>query len=257
MEPSAVVKVFKILEVLSGDAGPLPLNVLAREAGMPKPTIYRILRKMCDIGYVDRSDGGVYELTSKIRSLFVLPVDRRLVNASSAELEELHNKLDETVNLGILRDEGIIYLRVLETKRALRRVVETGCVDPFHCTALGRAILAHLPEEHRASLLNENTLLKKVTPETVVDLAKLRDILEDVRRLGYAVERDETDIGVTCISAPIFLAKQVIGAISLSAPSVRLHGESENNAIRAVKKAAGNISVNISAGPSTNSAMAI
>jgi DNA-binding IclR family transcriptional regulator len=95
-------------------------------------------------------------------------------------------------------------------------------------------------------LLNETTILKKATPETVVDLSKLRDILEDVRRLGYAVERDETDIGVTCISAPIFMAKQVIGAISLSAPSVRLRGESENNAIRAVKKASATITATLS-----------
>jgi DNA-binding IclR family transcriptional regulator len=70
--------------------------------------------------------------------------------------------------------------------------------------------------------------LKKLTTETIVDPQRLMEILDDARRLGYAVECDETDIGVTCIGAPICPEGRVVGAVSVSAPSVRLRGGLEN-----------------------------
>lgn len=238
MEQSAIVKVFRILEELGTSESTVPLNVLARASGLPKPTAHRVLRQMCDLGYVKRSDGGCYGLTPKIRNLSAPPVERKLLAAAKPALEELHQQLGETVNLAVLRNSGVVYLLVLETTQALRRVKETDRADPFHCTALGRAMVGHLPPEEVKALFAHQTKFEKLTPETVVDPLRLYEILDDVRRLGYAVERDETDIGVTCIGAPIFQAGHVAGAISLSAPSARLHGGQENRAIRAVKQTA-------------------
>jgi DNA-binding IclR family transcriptional regulator len=238
MELSAIVKIFRLLEELGSHESSVPLNVLARASGIPKPTAHRVLRQMCDIGYVEREAGGSYRLTSKIRYLSGPSAERQLLSAGESILEELHRQLDETVNLAVLRNSDVVYLRVLETRQSLRRVVEANCVDPFHCTALGRAIAAHLPHDELNYLLAQKKDLEKLTTETVNDPIRLLEILDDVRRLGYAVERDETDIGVTCIGAPIFRNSRVIGAVSLSAPSARLRGGLENKAISAVKQTA-------------------
>jgi DNA-binding IclR family transcriptional regulator len=238
MELSAIVKIFRLLEELGSRESSVPLNVLARASGIPKPTAHRVLRQMCNIGYVEREVGGSYRLTSKIRYLSGPPAERQLLAAGESILEELHRQLDETVNLAVLRNTDVVYLRVLETRQSLRRVVEANCVDPFYCTALGRAIVAHLPQDELNYLLAQKKDLEKLTTETVNDPIRLREILDDVRRLGYAVERDETDIGVTCIGAPIFRNDRVIGAVSLSAPSARLRGGLENKAISAVKQTA-------------------
>lgn len=247
MELSAIVKIFRLLEELGSSESPLQLNALARATEIPKATAHRVLRQLCEIGYVERQNGGVYRLTSKIQYLSGPPRDRQLLLAADVPLEELHRQLGETVNLAVLRNSGIVYLRVFETIRRLRRVVEANCIDPFHCTALGRAIVAHLPQNAVKELFARNPNLEKLTAETVVDPPRLMEILDDVRRLGYAIERDETDIGVTCIGAPICPDGQVIGAVSLSAPSARLRGSLENAAIRAVKQTAAEITARLSA----------
>lgn len=246
MEQTAIVKVFRLLEELGSREPPVPLNVLARASGIPKPTAHRVLRQMCDIGYVERAEGGTYRLTSKIRYLSAPPVERQLLAVAEPALEELQRQLGETVNLAVLRNGGVVYLRVLETTQNLRRVVEANSVDPFYCTALGRAMVANLPPETVKALLAKQVKLEKLTSETIVDPIRLSEILDDVRRLGYAVERDETDIGVTCIGAPIFQGERVIGAVSLSAPSARLRGGLENSAIRAVKQTAVNVTSKLS-----------
>ena len=247
MESSSIVKAFRLLEELGGRQSHVQLAVLARASGIPKVTAHRVLRQLCDIGYVEREEGGAYRLTSKIQQISAPPLARQLLAAAGLPLEELHRELGETVNLAVLRNGGVVYLRVVETIQPLRRVVEANCIDPFHCTALGRAIVSQMPRESIEELIAREQKLKKLTTETVVDPVHLKEILDDVRRLGYAVERDETDIGVTCIGAPICAEARVVGAVSVSAPSARLRGGLENQAIRAVKQAAASITANLSA----------
>lgn len=112
MELSAIVKVFRLMEELGSRESPAQLSVLARASGIPKATAHRVLRQLCDIGYVEREEGGTYRLTSKIQQLSAPPVARQLLVAAESHLEELHRQLGETVNLAVLRDGGVVYLRV-------------------------------------------------------------------------------------------------------------------------------------------------
>jgi IclR family acetate operon transcriptional repressor/IclR family KDG regulon transcriptional repressor len=115
-----------------------------------------------------------------------------------------------------------MYLRVIESAHPLRRIAEPESTDPFYCTALGRAIVGHLDDAQRGFLLKQPHDFASRTPQTVTGPAQLAQILDEVKRSGYAIERDQTDVGVTCIGAPVFdAADQVIAAISLSVPSAR------------------------------------
>jgi len=219
MEPGVLVKAFGLLEVLGEESAAIGLGDAARRAQIAKPTAHRILNSLVDLGYVDHIDGGRYRLSRRIHALAV-GAGRWLLDAADPHLNRLHLVTGETVNLGVMRQHRVVYLRVIESRHPLRRIVEPGAADPVHSTALGRAILAHLSADKQNAILNAANLSPN-TPHTLVTIDAIREKIEDVRRIGYAQESDETDLGVTCIGAPLFTRDGVAAAISISVPSVR------------------------------------
>jgi IclR family acetate operon transcriptional repressor/IclR family KDG regulon transcriptional repressor len=242
MESSVVVKTFRLLEVFAGSDHDQSLNALTDAVGLAKPTVHRLLKLLGDIGYVKRTSVGHYRLTGKIQELALKPDDRQLLAAAQPVLADLHGQSGETVNLGVLRQGRTVYLHVIESVHPLRRIVEPQATDPFHCTALGRAIVAHLPPASGAALLNQSVALERRTPATVTEPDRLREILAEVRRDGYAVEHDQTDVGVTCVAAPVFRGEDVAAAISLSVPTARAIGQRLGELVDAVRTAAAAVS---------------
>jgi DNA-binding IclR family transcriptional regulator len=117
--------------------------------------------------------------------------------------------------------------------------VEPGATDPFHCTALGRAIVAHLPDARRDQLLAASAgPLEQRTQATVTDRRTLVRILAQVSTAGHAVERDQTDVGVTCVGAPVFRRDEAVAAVSLSVPTARAGDARLRGFVRAVRAAA-------------------
>src|SRR5581483_9217969 len=165
---------------------------------------HRLLQSLIGLGYVQHETGGVYRLTPKLRWLAMDWTDGRLATVADPILRTLHAGTGETVNLGTIRGDRICYLTTLESAHALRRVTQGEATDPALCTALGRAIAAHLPPSRRDQLLRTSSP-KPRTPKTVTDVEELRRILTRAHQQGYAVERDQTDLGVTCIAAPILV----------------------------------------------------
>jgi DNA-binding IclR family transcriptional regulator len=244
MESTVLVKAFALLEALAGTNGGSTLGEIAAATRQTKPTVHRILRSLAAMGYVDHVEGGRYRTTDKLRQLGLQGSDRTLVALAGPTLQSLRERTGETVNLGVLRNNRIAYLLTLESTHALRRVADsdTGAAggDPLFTTALGRAIAAHLPVAERDRLLG-TVPVERRTPRTVTDPAALRTILEQARRDGYAVEHDQTDVGVTCCGAPVFAGTAVVAAISISAPSARAEGR-EGAWIRWLREAAAELS---------------
>ncbi len=244
MESSSLVKALGLLEATAQEPAGRGLAILAAEVGLAKPTAHRILKTLVALGYLERSAGGVYRQTLQVNRLVSGEQPRRLLSIAEPVLRELHASTRETVNLGVLRYHQVVYLQVLESPQPLRRVATLNSTDPFHSTSLGRAIAGHLPAEQRESLLAAARLEKR-TPRTTVDRAALSTILERVARDGYAVELDETDIGVTCIGAPIFEGGKPVAAISLSVPTARADRGALESFVRFVCAAARQVSTQL------------
>jgi DNA-binding IclR family transcriptional regulator len=225
MESTVLVKAFALIEALAGSGGSASLAELAGVTAQAKPTTHRVLRALAAMGYVEQStDDAEYRLTSKLRHLALGSADRDLAAAAQPILQRLRDQTGETVNLGVLRQGGISYLTVIESGHALRRVTgELSTGDPVFTTALGRAIASQLAPASRERLMR-GAAIPKCTRHTVTDPSRLRAILAQARRDGYAVERDQTDVGVTCFGAPVFRGGAVVGAVSISAPSARAVG---------------------------------
>lgn len=237
MESGILVKAFALLETLADAPGGKGLADLAATNALAKPTAHRVLQCLIGAGYVEKSEVSAYRLTGKLRSLVLGVDDRALTAAGEAPLKALHGKTGETVNLGVLRGDRIIYLMTIESTHPLRRVVQANDTDPFHCTALGRAIVSHLPASQQALMLKRSSPAKR-TPETVTDRQQLQSILTTARRDGFSIERNQTDLGVTCIGFPVFQADTVVAAVSLSAPSVRFDAVTQKRWMSLVQSAA-------------------
>lgn len=235
MESSSLTKALGILEATAGHPDGRSLADLAAEVGVPKPTAHRILKSLTGLGYLERPQAGVYRQSPLAKRLVSDSMSRRLIEAAGDSLRELHTRTKETVNLGMLRHDRVLYLEVLECVLPLRRIA-TRASDPFHTTALGRAMAAFLPRDKQAKLLAKARLERR-TPATITDRKRLLDVLAQVATQGYAIEIDETDIGVTCIAAPVFNKDAVIGAISISAPSARVTAANLERLVKLVQRA--------------------
>lgn len=244
MEATSLGKAFHVMEVLASSEGALSLMEIVQELGFHKPTVHRILRELVELGYVSRVEKGVYQITPKLRRLALGGIDDRLTEIADPFLRALHDETAETANLGVLRGTKIRYLRVLESKHPLRRIVEPNSTDPFYSTSLGRAITLQMSDATWDALIDRTKLIARTT-ETVVDINQLRKIHRRVKQDGYAVEQDQNDVGVTCIGAPIYEDENVIAAISLSVPSARVDQKTLQRLIKTVVQTAQRISKQI------------
>jgi DNA-binding IclR family transcriptional regulator len=237
MESRALVKAFDLLEALADRDKTATLAELATALQLPKPTAHRILRSLASLGYVHHEAGGRYALTPKLRWLTMGFGDRRLASIAHPFLVRLHKETNEEINLGVLRRGRVGYVTILECSQPLRRVIGSQDSDPVFCTALGRAIVAHLPPPRQKQLL-DSIPIEPRTPRTVTSRAEMQKILATIRASGHAIERDQTDLGVTCIAAPVLFRTDPIAAISLSAPSARVDARSERKWVSRVCQAA-------------------
>jgi DNA-binding IclR family transcriptional regulator len=222
MESAHLIKVFSILEATAGKTMGVPLSELAATVGLPKSTAHRLLKTLCTLGYMCNCGQGVYKQTGMIKRLAIGENDPYWIKMAEPVMKKLFEATGETINLGILRFEKVFYLHVIETKKSLRRSIAAQMTDPCFSTALGRAIVAFVPEDRRLFLLR-HAAIEKRTPHTVVDAIKIKKILKTVAEDGFAYEEEQTDLGVACIAAPIFDSEGVVAAVSLSAPLVRMN----------------------------------
>lgn len=245
MQTSSLGKAFHVLEVLAAAERAMPLVEIVSELGYHKPTVHRLLHDLSELGYVARVEKGTYKLTSKLRRMTNGNLDDRLIDIATPFLQSLHEKTGETVNLGCMRGDSVRYLHVLESPHPFRRVVEANSRDPFYSTALGRAITCQMPDKEWEALI-ARTKLVPLTPHTTVDPKELLVIHQRAREDGYVIEQDQTDIGITCIGAPVYEGEVVVAAISVSLPTARVENDSERELIDNVVMAAQGISNKLS-----------
>jgi IclR family KDG regulon transcriptional repressor len=241
MESAHLVKVFAILEASAGQPAGMALSDLASIVGLPKSTAHRLLKTLCTLGYMANCGQGVYRQTGMIKRLATGQDDPFWIAMAKTPMKRLQDLTEETVNLGCLRFEKIFYLHVLESSKGLRRTVAPQMSDPCFSTALGRAIVAFLPEDRQDFLLR-NATIEKRTPKTIVAPIRLKKILKQVASEGVAYEEEQTDLGVACIAAPIFDSEGVVAAISIAAPQARMAGINVSKWKHAIREAADAIS---------------
>jgi DNA-binding IclR family transcriptional regulator len=222
--------------------GPWQVRQLARTLGVPNSTLRRIVLTLEAKGMVRRGEGGGYVLGDGVSRLGRPYRLTRLVNQAEPLLSELNRQTNESVNLALYQDDAMLIVKTLESPASLRTVSWEGRRDRLHASALGKAYLAALPQDELDVILARLPLTAE-TMRTIVTPASLRDELARTRTRGYAIDDEETLAGVRCVAAAIVGANgRVVGAVSVSAPSVRFPLEGTVGAGTAVRNAAAAIS---------------
>jgi DNA-binding IclR family transcriptional regulator len=236
MSVAAVKKAFVLLECLARTGKPLPLRELAEEAGLPKPTAYRLLQTLRSIGYLaQEAESGSYLLTDGVHRLVPSHPYAMLRMKARPWMEHLHGHFNETVNLGVLEGENVRYVDFIETTNALRLVSRPGEVDPAYSTALGRAILASLPEDEVEHLIRRSEV-KRRTNRTLTDCGGLLAVISQTRSKGWAEETEENNRGVCCLAVSLSSQGFPYAAISVTVPKARLDGETRKGILNELRR---------------------
>lgn len=236
----AAVRVLDILDALRDAENGLSLPDLAAAAGLPKSSAFRYLATLESRGYVNQ-DGisGHYRI-----GLGVLPTYTHHLEVLRATahpvLQELRDRYQETINLGVLDSNRVLYLDIVESPKAMRFAARRGDRDPIHCTALGKAIAYGLPEaDVRAILVQEG--MSKHTRRTIADPDRFLNVLAAAREHGYALDDQENEEDGRCVAVPIARVG-VKAALSLSAPSSRCSLDDVDEVAASLRAAAERIS---------------
>lgn len=218
-----VGKVVQILDRLDQAPGGLLLREIVSATNINKSTAYRFLSHLENVGYVFRDSDGYYMVGPRLAKLGNGGTyQATLCRASAGILEKLREETGESVNLAVLDRNEILYLSVFESQHTFRMVSEVGTRRPLYCTALGKAILAHLPPAQQRKLIAATTF-QKLTPQTIASEEELNRDLVRIHKRGFALDDQEAVTGARCIAVAIVNWEQkIIGGISVSGPVVRV-----------------------------------
>lgn len=218
----ALGRMMRVLEAFEGQRE-LSLHELAKRSGLVKSSVYRILFTLHRLGYVERGAQALYSISPRLRQLAGDPRESWDISELAAPfMGELVRRFQETVNLGVLQQGEVAYVRVAESPQALRLAAHAGMCSPLHSTALGKCLMAWLSRGEIEAILREKPLRPR-TDRTIRDRASLYHDLERVRARGYAVDNEEDSRGARCIAAPVRnSAGKVVAAVSISGPAARI-----------------------------------
>jgi DNA-binding IclR family transcriptional regulator len=244
----AVDHALDLLEQFHDDVDELGVTELSKRLKLHKNNVFRLLATLESRNYIEQNRVTEnYRLglkTLELGQTFIKQMG--LLRQSRPVLESLVRECNETTYVAILKDSFIVYLDVVETDLTVRVVPRVGSRLPAYCTAAGKVQLAYMTDEELDHYLPGREL-KRYTPSTITDRDELKAHLVQIAEQGYAIDNEEMDIGVCCVGAPIRdYTRRIIGAVSISGPSMRFSMERmEKELIPLVKRAGEDISTKL------------
>ncbi|WP_344917593.1 IclR family transcriptional regulator [Streptosporangium oxazolinicum] len=215
--PTVTGKVMAILGAfLPGDVR-LTLTEICRRAELPPATGHRLVRELAEGGFVERLPDGSYRVGMLLWQIGAQAAEpRELRELALPYMEDLYAATRENVQLAVLRDDRALYVERLRGPTSVPVVSRVAGELPLHATGVGKVLLAFAdPETVERVLAGE---LTPHAPNTVVDPARLRTELAEVRRTGIACTQEEMSVGTCSVAVPVRGAGgRVVAALSLVA----------------------------------------
>ena len=198
----ALAKGIGILEAFDADHPAMTLSEVARRVGLSPAAARRSLMTFEALGYVGRI-GKQFHLRPKVMTLgSAFHFSARFDEVLQPDLRAIVDRFGDAASVGTLDGADVIYVAHVSVQRARRATAVAGARYPAHATAIGRVLLAALPDDRRYAWL-ETADLRALTEKTVTDRCALSVILAEVRREGFATTVDQLDYGITALAVPI------------------------------------------------------
>ncbi|HZC24624.1 MAG TPA: IclR family transcriptional regulator [Candidatus Binatia bacterium] len=243
----AVERAFAMLEAIALEPEGLSNAEISRKLKIPKSSASYILRTMEKQNYLNRD-----ELTGKYRvGLKVLSLSRGALSGIDVRevalpiMRHLMEKTHLTCHLAILDGPEAVYIEKVEPQGFIRMDTWVGRRMRVHATSVGKALVAHIPQDRLEKILSERAMEKR-TPKTITTAARLLKELDKVRAQGYAVDDEENNLGARCVGAPIFNQNGTIEAsLGLSGTIHEVNEHTMPRILEALKDAARHISMQL------------
>jgi len=241
---NSILRACNILRCFSGKKGHFKVSEVARLLHLDRSTTYRILLTLERGGFLEKdAKTGEYSLgvaAFEVGNAYLGRAD--FIQISKPVMSHLAVEVQETVHLAILSGTEILYVDKVDSPRTLGVMSKVGQRGPVYCTALGKVLLAFLPDDERSKILGQ-IQLKPLTQNTITSKKGFTEELKEVRRLGYARDHREIEEDVECLAAPIRNhLGDVIASISISGPQRKINIPREGTFAGQVMKAAALIS---------------
>ena len=220
----SLVRALSLVNRIAVSDDGLTLTELAQQVGLSASTAHRLLTTLEQERYVHFD--GERRLWSVGVQAFVTGSaflkTRSLVAAARPHMRALMEESEETVNLAIEDEAEAVYLSQVECRQMMRAFARPGGRVPLHCSSVGKALMAAMPDNRLSKVLHRHGL-PRVTLKTLDTTATLRADLALSRNRGYAIDDEEHAVGLRCIAAVVFNENaEAVAAISLSGPMARI-----------------------------------
>jgi DNA-binding IclR family transcriptional regulator len=212
---TAAGRLLDVLGAFSVDHPLLTLSELSRRTAMPLTTTHRLVRELTQWGALERDERGRYRIG--LRLLEVASLSPRWLGLREAALpfmEDLYEVTHENVQLAVRDGLEVVYVERIAGRDAVEVFTRVGGRWSMHATGVGLVLLAHAGAEVQELALSAP--LKAYTEKTIVDPARLRRVLAEVRRTGFAISDGQVTLDALSVAAPIRgPSNEVIAALSI------------------------------------------
>lgn len=242
----ALDRALSILESLSKSKHGLTLSQLSRSLELPKSSVHCLLLTFERHGYLRRDDSsGRYRLGLHLCDLANGALGGVMLRDQAAPfLNQLRESTQLTTHMAVLEHDEVVVIEKVEplTSRVNSWI---GKRMDVHCTALGKALTAYLPQDQVEALVHRRGLLRH-NDNTIASLKRLKQELEQVRKQGYSIDDEEEEIGVRCLGTPILSANnQAVAAISITGTTDQINAGSRDALVAKLKATAAAIAAEV------------
>ncbi len=220
---TALQRGLRLLHLFSQHPRGLTAKQVAGFSRLPVSTVHRFLANLVTAGFLSCDGDGSYHLGIACFAIGQAAVGQLDIRRLSLPyLRELNQQTRETIHLTVRHGLSAVYVEKLDSPEPLRIHSRIGAAVPLYCTAVGKVMLAYMPEEEQERILPDLTI-KRLTANTVGNLQELKTELYRVRKNGYACDLEEHEMHIRCLAAPIWdHTGTVQSSVSITAPLVRM-----------------------------------
>src|SRR5207302_5153996 len=220
---TALQRGLRLLHLFSESPRGLTAKQVAASSRLPVSTVHRFLANLVTAGFLNRDGEGTHHLGIACFSIGQAALGQLDIRRLSLPyLQGRNQQTRETIHLTVRHGLSAVYVEKLESPEPLRIHSRIGAAVPLYCTAVGKVMLAYMPQDERVAVLPQLGM-KRLTPNTAGSLQELEAELYRVRKNGYACDLEEHELHIRCVAAPIWdHAGGVNASVSITAPMVRM-----------------------------------
>jgi IclR family acetate operon transcriptional repressor len=225
----SVERAMDLLQALMSAKEPVSLKTLSEKVDLHPSTTHRLLSTMDRRKFVYQDpENKLYTLgpalmspNQGVRSL------QSLQTISTPILKEITKRLGESASLAIRSGNHAMLVAQASSERRVNVTIQAGSQVPLHCTAVGKVILAHMPDSEVERIAVEAGL-PSITPNTLSTVDQLKAAVDRIRTDGFAADNEEWEPGIRCVAAPVYYGDgSLLGAVSISGPAGRVFPEKD------------------------------